>query len=247
MKHLLVGERSRRMLAACVVGALTVGLAGATGVQAASPRAAAAQADRPWMDASLPPDRRADLLLAQMTLQEKAELMSNDPVGARQFAYFNAPIERLGIPALKMFDAGSGLRLGGATLPETGNHATAMPSTMLLAASFEPALAARYGRTVASEVRALGSNVLLGPNGDIIRVPWWGRANEAESEDPFLTAEVVAPFVRAVQAEGVIANLKHYNLYTQEMNRCCGQDARVDERTIHEIYTPPWEAAIRRG
>jgi beta-glucosidase len=80
-----------------------------------------------------------------------------------------------------MFDAGSGLRLGGATLPGTGNAATAMPSTMLLAASFDPRLAARYGRTVAEEVRALGSNVLLGPNADIIRVPWWGRANETES------------------------------------------------------------------
>lgn len=197
------------------------------------------------MNTRLSPDRRADLLLRVMTVQEKGELMSNDP--GTGFAYFNAAIERLGIPALKMFDAGSGLRLGGITLPATGNKATAMPSTMLLAASFDTALAARYGRTVAEDVRALGGNVLLGPNGDIVRNPWWGRANETEGEDPFLTGEIVAPFVKAVQDKGVIANLKHYNLYTQEINRCCGQDSIADERTIQEIYTPPWEAAVKRG
>ena len=90
---------------------------------------------------------------------------------------------------------------------------------MLLAAAFDPALAARYGRTVADEVRQVGGNVLLGPNGDIVRVPWWGRANETESEDPLLTGRVVGPYVRAVKERGVIANLKHYNLYTQEINR----------------------------
>src|SRR3954468_5858263 len=138
---------SRRIVAACLAGVLALGVGAASGA-GARPRAAAAQAGSPWMNRALGPDRRADLLLQAMTLQEKAELMANDPVGAREFAYYNAPIERLGIPALQMFDAGSGLRLGGATLPETGNTATAMPSTMLLAASFEPALAGRYGRTV---------------------------------------------------------------------------------------------------
>src|SRR4051812_20017105 len=105
----LVAGRSRRVLAACVTGALAVGLAGAASGQAAGPRATAAQADRPWMDTSLSPDRRADLLLAQMRPEEKGELMSNDP--GTTFAYFNAPIERLGIPPLKMFDAGSGIRV----------------------------------------------------------------------------------------------------------------------------------------
>jgi beta-glucosidase len=222
-----------------------LGLAGPVAVQAAKPRAVAAQAERPWMNTGLSPDRRADLLVAAMTLEEKGELMSND--GGTGYAYFNAAIDRLGIPALKMFDAGSGLRLGGITLPDTGNKATAMPSTMLLAASFDPALAKRYGRTVAEEVRAFGANVLLGPNGDIVRNPWWGRANETEGEDPFLTGEILAPFVRAVRDRGVIANLKHYNVYTQEINRCCGQNSIVDERTIQEIYTPPWEAAVKRG
>ena len=146
-----------------------------------------------------------------------------------------------------MLDAGAGLRLGGITLPATGNRATAMPSPMLLAAAFDPALAARYGRTVADEVRQVGGNVLLGPNGDMIRVPWWGRANETEGEDPLLTSRVVGPYVRAVKERGVIADLKHYNLYTQEINRGAPYDARADERTIQEIYTPPWKAAVDNG
>jgi beta-glucosidase len=206
---------------------------------------AAAEAQQPWSDPSLGPDRRADLVIDAMTLEEKAELMSNDTGTA--WAYFNAGIPRLGVPSLRMLDAGAGLRLGGITLPETGNHATAMPSPLLLAAAFDPALAARYGRTVADEVRQVGGNVLLGPNGDIIRNPWWGRANETEGEDPLLTSRIVGPYVRAVKERGVIADLKHYNLYTQEINRGAPYDVRADERTIQEIYTPPWKAAVENG
>ncbi len=205
----------------------------------------AAGAQQPWSDPSLSPDRRADLVVDAMSLPEKAELMSNDT--GTSWAYFNAGIERLGIPSLRMLDAGSGLRLGGVTLPETENRATAMPSTMLLAAAFDPGLAARYGRTVADEVREVGGNVLLGPNGDIVRTPWWGRANEAESEDPLLTGRVVGPYVRAVKDRGVIADLKHYNLYTQELNRNVPYDVRANDRTIQEIYTPPWKAAVDNG
>lgn len=206
---------------------------------------AAAGAQQPWDDPALSPDRRADLVIDAMTLAEKAELMSNDP--GTSWAYFNAGIERLGIPSLRMLDAGAGLRLGGVTLPETGNRATAMPSPLLLGATFDPALAARYGRTVAEEVRQVGGNVLLGPNGDIVRTPWWGRANETEGEDPFLAGSLVGPYVRAVKDLGVIADLKHYNLYTQEINRGTPYDAVADERTVQEIYTPPWEAAVENG
>jgi beta-glucosidase len=241
----LVGWRSRRLTLAGFACALMMGLAGPAVTDASSQATAVKAQASPWTNTRLSPDRRAALLLQAMTLPEKAELMSNDP--GTGWAYHNDAIPRLGIPPLNMLDAGSGLRLASITLPATGNRATAMPSTMLLAASFEPQLAARYGRTVADEARAVGGDVLLGPNGDIIRNPWWGRANETESEDPFLTGEIVAPYVHAVQDQHVIADLKHYNLYTQEINRCCGQNAVADERTIQEIYTPAWEAAVKRG
>src|SRR3954463_7118059 len=200
---------------------------------------------QPGSNPSLGPHGGADLVIDAMTLEEKTELMSNNTGTA--WAYFNAGIDRLGIPSLRMLDAGAGLRLGGITLPETGNRATAMPSPLLLAATFDPALAARYGRTVADEVREVGGNVLLGPKGDIIRNPWWGRENETEGEDPLLTSSAVGPYVRAVKRRGVIADLKHYNLYTQEINRGAPYDVRADERTVQEIYTPPWRAAVENG
>ena len=80
--------------------------------------------------------------------------------------------------------------------------------------------------------------MVLGPNADIVRNPWWGRVGETESEDPLLTARIVDPYVRAGQARNVIVGLKHYNLYTQETNRANAQNAIVDERTVQEIYTP---------
>src|SRR5690242_20080259 len=106
--------RALALVATLLMAALMTG-----GAAQARSHARQAQADRPWMNTALGADRRADLLLRAMTLQEKAELMSNDP--GSPYAYYNAPIERLGIPALKMFDAGAGLRLGGVTLPDTGN------------------------------------------------------------------------------------------------------------------------------
>jgi beta-glucosidase len=237
----------RVMCSAAVVAALGVP-AGVAAAQEPSP---------PWSDTSLSPDRRADLVLSAMTPEERAELMSAD-LGT-PWAYFNAGIERLGIPSLRMLDAGSGLRLGSLLSGDGGTggggsgggpgngQATAMPSTMLLAASFDRRLAARYGRTVAEEVHEVGGNVLLGPNGDIVRNPWWGRANETESEDPLLTGRIVGAYVRGAEDEGVITDLKHYNVYTQEINRNVPYESRVDERALREIYTPPWEAAVRNG
>jgi len=227
---------SRAVALRAVCAALALMLAGAG--------TAAAQAP-PWSNEALSPDQRADLLLSAMTLTEKAELMSNDPGTA--WAYYNAGIPRLGIPSLRMLDAGSGLRLGGITLPETGNRATAMPAATLLAASFDPGLAAVYGRTVAQEAREVGGNVLLGPNGDIIRNPWWGRANETESEDPLLAGRIVGGYVRGAEGEGVITDLKHYDVYTQEINRNVPYESRVDERALHEVYIEPWRYAVENG
>src|SRR4051812_49751769 len=97
---------------------------------------AAAGAQQPWSDPSLGPDRRADLVIDAMTLEEKAELMSNNTGTA--WAYFNAGIDRLGIPSLRMLDAGAGLRPGGVTLPQTGKPAYPTPAPPPLAAPLRP-------------------------------------------------------------------------------------------------------------
>jgi beta-glucosidase len=115
-------------VAALVMGVvLLIGAAGAPASPATGPGQAGAA--RPWLDARHTPEQRARLLLAQMTLAEKVDLMTGNQ-GEAPYAFYNAPIPRLGIPALKMADAGGGVAPRGWTLPGTGGKATAMPSEM---------------------------------------------------------------------------------------------------------------------
>jgi len=200
----------------------------------------------PWMDTSLSANERAAVLQAAMTLEEKVELMTGNQ-GDAPTAYYNAPIERLGIPALRMADAGAGIADRGWTLPATGGAATAMPSGEALAATFNPSLSTRYARVVTDEAKQTGHNLLLGPNADIIRSPWWGRIAETESEDTHLTTAMTTPYVKAVQARNVIADLKHYVAYNQETNRGNGQDSVVGERALQEVYIPPYADAITKA
>ena len=205
--------------------------------------AGAAEAQGPWMDPSLSPDARASLLIPEMTLTEKVDLMTQDPVpvGAAE-AYFNKAIPRIGLPDLRMADIGPGVRF----LP---SPTTAFPMGLATAATWNPALAGPLGGAVAKEARLKRQNMILGPNVDIPRNPWWGRTAESFGEDPLLSGLMASRFVRGAQAGGKMAvNLKHYNLYTQETNR--GRppitNSVADERTLQEIYTRPWAARWRR-
>ena len=196
---------------------------------------------RPWMDAGLTPARRAALLLEAMTLEEKADLMTGDLLeGVEGFSA--AGIERLGIPPLRMADAGSGMRR-----PQGYSPATAMPAPIALAATWDPSLGWSYGRTVADECYLLRHNVLLGPNADLARVPWAGRIGESVGEDPCLAAEMTRDVPAGVQRPGVMVTYKHPLLYNQETNRGSGQNSIADERTIREVYAPPFDAAVRGG
>ena len=200
------GEGSVLMRALCVCGVVLLSLA--------IPSAAGAQ--QPWSDPSLSPDRRADLVVDAMTLPEKAELMSNDT--GTSWAYFNAGIERLGIPSLRMLDAGSGLRLGGVTLPETGEPGDRdAVARMLLGGRLRPgarrALRPHRGgrgarRSAATCCSARTATSSARPGG--------GAPTRPRARTRCSPARVVGPYVRAVKDRGVIANLKHYNLYTQE-------------------------------
>jgi beta-glucosidase len=195
------------------------------------------------MDTSLSPEARADLLLAAMTLEEKVDLMTGE---SGPYAYFNAAIPRVGIPELRMADGAAGIGSRGWSLPETGNRATAMPFSIALGATFDPDVVRRDAAVIADEARQTGHNVLLAPNVDLVRQPWWGRAAEAISEDPIHTADGVVPYIQPVQERNVVVSLKHYNLYTQETNRS-QYNAVADERTIQEVYTPPWADAVREA
>ncbi|HEX2415533.1 MAG TPA: glycoside hydrolase family 3 C-terminal domain-containing protein [Thermoleophilaceae bacterium] len=208
--------------------------------------APAQEPDRPWMNTALSPDARAALLLQAMTLEEKVELMTGDQ-GEAPSAFYNSPIARLGIPELSMADAGIGIASRGWELPETADRATAMPSSIALAATFDQEVARAFAGVVADEAVQTGHEMLLGPNADPVRQPFWGRIAESGGEDPELASAIAVPFVEEVQERNVIADLKHYVGYAQETNRGTGQNTIVSERALREVHTLPYEDAIREA
>jgi beta-glucosidase len=239
-------RRSRAVRATAVILGVLLSI-GALGAPANSAtRAGQVTAARPWLDARHPPEQRARLLLAQMTLAEKVDLMTGNQ-GEAPYAFYNAPIPRLGIPALKMADAGGGVAPRGWTLPGTGGKATAMPSEMALGATWSPDVVRKFAAVVAAEVRETGQNVLLAPDTDIARLPWFGRISESQGEDPILNGDLNSVYAATVQAHNVIATLKHYTANNQETNRNAGQNAIMDERTLREVYALAFEAVIARA
>ena len=200
-------------------------------------------ANAAWMNTKLSSDQRADLLLAQMTLEEKVSRLHGEFSG--ETAFFIAPLERLGIPGLLLTDAGAGVRV---TNQATNNgEATALPAPIALGATWDTALAAQYGDVLGAETRATGQNGLLGPTGDLVRDPRWGRQFESLGEDPLLSGTLVAEEVKAVQAHDVVATIKHPAVYTQEFARLNGGNIALSERALREVYLAPIEAAIQAG
>ena len=181
-------------------------------------------------------------LVSALTLEEKAGLCS----GA-DFWHTKA-VERLGIPAIKVSDGPHGLRTQkeGSTDPNDAIEAVCFPAGCAAAASFDPALTRRMGAALGREARASGVQVLLGPAVNIKRSPLCGRNFEYYSEDPYLAGELAAGFIRGVQSEGVGTSIKHFAANSQETRRLSA-DSRVDERTLHEIYLPAFETAVKKA
>lgn len=175
-------------------------------------------------------EARIDQLLQQMTLQEKAEM-----VGGTGFD--SKPLERLGIPSLRMTDGPVGVRFG---------QATAFPVSIAMAATWDPDLIKQLGQALGREAKEKGKNVLLGPCLNIHRVPHGGRNFESFGEDPFLAARMAAAYVQGVQSEKVIATAKHFAVNNQENGRM-SIDVRIAERALHEIYLPAFKAAVQEG
>ena len=183
-------------------------------------------------------DRAGDLL-EQMTLEEKLSLLrgDTDPESSSGAGYMPG-IPRLGIPPLRLADGPAGIR--------TRWPATALPAPVALGASFDPSLARAYGEVVGREGRARNQDVLLSPMVNIVRVPHAGRNFETFSEDPLLSALMVAEEVRGVESQGLIATVKHYiaNNFERDRNSASSD---VSDRALHEIYLPGFEAAVRAG
>jgi beta-glucosidase len=172
--------------------------------------------------------------LGDLTLEEKVLLLTG-----RDF-WSTWPIERVGLRSMVVSDGPSGVR--GAAWDERSPSLN-LPSASALSASFDPALAHRYGAVAAAEARRKGIDVVLGPTINLHRSPRGGRHFEAFSEDPVLTADLAAAYVRGLQDNGVGATPKHYVANDSETDRFT-VDARVDERTLRELYLLAFERAI---
>ena len=183
-------------------------------------------ANRPWMDKTLSPDRRAELVLKEMTLDEKMEFVHGNGMPGwgkpRPNAYlgnggagFVLGVPRLGIPMIQMSDAAYGVRSSG----ENGRYSTALPSNVASAASWDVQAACAYGTLIGRELRAQGYNMTLGGGINITREPRNGRTFEYLGEDPILAGTLVGNRMKCEQAQHVLGDIKHYALNDQESGR----------------------------
>src|SRR5919205_1294132 len=152
--------------------------------------------------------------------------------------FFVRDLPRLNLPRLKMADGPLGVRNFG--------PATAMAGGVSLAATWNPALAARVGTEIGRDARAKGVHFLLGPGVNIYRSPTNGRNFEYYGEDPFLAARTAVGYIKGVQSQGVSATVKHFAANNSEFDRH-RTDSVIDERTLREIYLPAFEAAVREA
>ena len=220
----------------------------------ASARVSAAHQEWPWNDASLPPAQRAQMALDQMTEQEKLSLVHGviaapwggkpKPDGSIGSAGYVPGIPRLGIPALQETDAELGVANPGDVRP--GDTATAMPSDLALASTWNPELARLQGQSVGAEAHAKGFNVLLGGAANLIRDPRGGRNFEYFSEDPLLTGIMAGSLIGGVQSRHIISTIKHFALNAQETDRVV-LDARIDPAATRELDLLAFEIALERG
>jgi beta-glucosidase len=193
---------------------------------------AAPSATLPDQDKTAAVETRVADLLARLTTDEKISLLGGEN------AFYIRAIPRLGLPAIRMADGPLGVRNYGPS--------TAYPATVALAASWDTALARDFGEALGRDSRARGVHILLAPAIDIQRVPQNGRNFEYLSEDPDLAAAIAVPIVTGIQSQGVVATVKHFAVNNQETDRMT-VDARVDPRTLHEIYLPAFRAAVQEG
>ncbi len=175
-------------------------------------------------------------LVGAMTLDEKASLTA----GAGM--WYLPPVERLGIPALKMSDGPAGVR--GESL--IGRRSLSLPCGMAIGSTWNPELTRALGDVLAAEARSKGVHVLLGPTVCIVRTPLAGRTFESFSEDPLLTARIAAAYVEGVQAGGVACCIKHFACNDQEHERMT-VSAEVEERPLREIHLVAFEHAVREA
>jgi beta-glucosidase len=207
----------------------------------------------PWMDTSLSPDQRADLLIKEMTLDEKIAVLhgvgmpTDDPLTAENMPSnrgvgYEVGVPRLGIPGIDMSDAAYGVRSSGAN----GRYSTALPANVAAAASWDTNAAYEYGKLIGTELRAQGYNMSLGGGVDITREPRNGRTFEYLGEDPILAGTLVAKLIEGTQSQHVIGDIKHYAFNDQESGRN-SVNITVSKRAARESDLLAFEIGVQQG
>lgn len=239
-----------------IVGALTVALAGATGVTMARDQGASARPAHDVRPSKRAPavaiEKRVDGLVARMSTADQLRYVlgyfppnSKDrPADMIPSAGYVPGTPRLGIPTLRESDASLGV--ANQIEQRKGDVATALPSSLALAASFDPDLAYRSGAMIGAEARAKTFNVLLAGGVNLTRDPWGGRTFEYLGEDPLLAGVMAGASIRGVQSNHIVSTVKHFALNPQETLRHV-VDARIGEAALRESDLLAFEIAIERG
>ncbi len=209
----------------------------------------------PWSDKTLSPDRRAELLVAEMTLDEKITLLHGGGYGggvpaapttpvteSNGGAGFVSAVPRLGIPAIQMADAAYGVTRGSAR----GRYSTPLPSDVMAASAWSTALSCEYGGLIGQELKDQGYSMSLAGGVNIARDPRNGRIFEYKGEDPILAGTLVGQEMKCLQSKGVLGDIKHYALNDQETGRNIG-NVVLDKRSMRETDLLAFEIGIRDG
>ncbi|HEU5403032.1 MAG TPA: glycoside hydrolase family 3 N-terminal domain-containing protein, partial [Terriglobales bacterium] len=193
------------------------------------------------MNRSLSPEKRAELLVRAMTLDEKISQIHMRDVKEAPREVIG--IDRLGLPPFKISNGPAGAGPGNSRKPQP---ATALPSALAMAAAWDPKLAETFGRIAAEEIASRGEHLLEAPGLNIARIPQNGRNFEYFGEDPYLAGRLGVAETKGIQSAGIIAEPKHYAANNQENQRKTINEV-IDERTLREIYLPAFEATVKEA
>jgi beta-glucosidase len=196
----------------------------------------------PWSNSTAPVADRVNQLMAAMTNAQKVVVLHGNGATGPYIGNTD-PIPALCVPAM-------GLQDGPAGVGDSLDGVTELPDPTAVAATWDVNAAKQYGTVMGQEFAGKGANVVLGPTINIVRDPRWGRDFETYSEDPYHAGQTAIGTVQGIQGQGVMAQVKHAAAYNVEGGASRGtpsDNVIIDDRTLHEIYLPAFQAALTQG